>query len=639
MAMTTKTRIALLLLCALSFALMWGSAQRDSAVVDELAHIPAGYAYITRFDYRLNPEHPPLLKALAAVPLLFQDLQFPSTNSFWTTAVNGEWGVGGALLFGLGNSAAAIIGWARLFPMLLTVGLVLLVFFWAKQLFGPRWALLPAFMVGISPIFLANGHYVTTDVAAAFGAVLALFFFVRFAQRPTTGRLFLAGIAFGIGQVMKFSDLVLIPVIAILFACYFIGSIVRDWNHASFAVARARASFLRFLRYFGYFLLICIIGFVLVVYPLYALFTSGYPPARQLSDTTSILGGLPSGTCGITHPLTCLAKFDVRAAGNPVGRPVAEYLLGTLMDFERLTGANTSYFLGSVYSYGTPLYFPVVYALKETLPVLILLALAGILALARMIASLARRKTRFWDYVLKEPSQFAMFVFVAAYWSVSVESTLNIGVRHLLPVLPLMYILATSSLYRWFAREPIAAVDADPPMMVPVAPNTGIVSWKGIFVGAMIVWSFGETTFAYPYFLSYFNELGGGTMNGYRYMTDSNYDWGQDMLALQAWMNANPQVNKLALDFFGGSNPAYYLGNKYVAWNGSRGDPAAQGIEYFAVSINNLQDAIQPAAPDYARQAGDYAWLVGMRPPAPGMGNVPMPDYRVGTTIFIYKLY
>ncbi|HEX4104019.1 MAG TPA: phospholipid carrier-dependent glycosyltransferase [Candidatus Paceibacterota bacterium] len=627
--MTKKTRIALLVLCALSFALMWGSAQGESAVVDELAHIPAGYAYITRFDYRLNPEHPPLLKALAAVPLLFLHLQFPDTNSFWTTSVNGEWGVGGAFLFGLGNSASAIIGWARLFPMLLTLGLILLTYFWAAKLFGYTWAFLPATMVGLSPVILANGHYVTTDIAAAFGAVFGLFCFVRFMQKPGAKNLFIAGIGLGIAQVMKFSDLILIPVIAILLLFDFLGTVVRDWKKDPFAAQRARSFFRRLLKYIGYFLLIGVIGYAVIVYPLYAIFTAGYPPARQLSDTVSIVGGIASGTCEPTHPVTCLAKLDIKAAGNPLTRPMAEYLLGEIMDFERLTGGNTSYFLGKVYSYGTHLYFPVVYALKETLPVLILLVLAAILALARIIAVILKRKSRFWSYIREEFPQFAMFVFVVVYWGISIESTLNIGVRHLLPTIPLMYVLATSSLRRWFAPRAGAA-----------AGNGSKFSWKGAFVGAMLVWSLGETAFAYPHFLSYFNELGDGTENGYRYVTDSNYDWGQDMLALQAWMNQNPQVNQLALDFFGGSNPAYYLGNKYVAWNSSMGNPASQGIEYFAVSINNLQDAIQPAAPGYARDPSDeYSWLTAFRAPAPGMGGVPPPDYRVGTTIFIYKLY
>ena len=155
----------------------------------------------------------------------------------------------------------------------------------------------------------------------------------------------------------------------------------------------------------------------------------------------------------------------------------------------------------------------------------------------------------------------------------------------------------------------------------------------------LLVWLFCETLFAAPYFLSYFNELGGGIPNGYHYATDSNYDWGQDLLRLQAWVNAHPEVDKIAVDYFGGGNPGYYLGAKEINWSSAKGNPADQGIHWLAVSVNTLEIATQPLAKDETRNAGDsYAWLTALRPPQPGMGNVPPPDFRAGTSIFIYHL-
>ena len=113
----------------------------------------------------------------------------------------------------------------------------------------------------------------------------------------------------------------------------------------------------------------------------------------------------------------------------------------------------------------------------------------------------------------------------------------------------------------------------------------------------LLLWLFCETLFAAPYFLSYFNEFGGGIWNGYHYVTDSNYDWGQDLLRLQAWVNAHPEVDKIAVDYFGGGNPKYYLGAKEVDWSSSKGNPADQGIHWLAVSVNTLEVAIQPLAP------------------------------------------
>src|SRR3989344_6512853 len=66
-----------------SGSLLYYGAANDSAVMDELAHIPAGYSYVKELDDRLNPEHPPLLKALSALPLLALDLNFPTDKPSW----------------------------------------------------------------------------------------------------------------------------------------------------------------------------------------------------------------------------------------------------------------------------------------------------------------------------------------------------------------------------------------------------------------------------------------------------------------------------------------------------------------------------------------------------------------------------
>lgn len=178
---------------------------------------------------------------------------------------------------------------------------------------------------------------------------------------------------------------------------------------------------------------------------------------------------------------------------------------------------------------------------------------------------------------------------------------------------------------------------------------SGIV--KYILLIALLVWLLLETLFAAPYFLSYFNEVGGGVWNGYHYVTDSNYDWGQDLLRLQNWVNTSSVIgpdDKIAVDYFGGGNPSYYLGAREVNWSSAQGNPADQGIHWLAVSVNSLQGAIQPLGPDESptsRDASDtYSWLTAIRSSTSGswpvgmMGAVPTPDYRIGTSIFIYHL-
>jgi hypothetical protein len=71
--------------------LMLGSSREDALTYDEPAHIAAGYSYLRFQDARLHPEHPPLLKMLAAAPLLMLKLHFPLTSPAWQDALNGQW--------------------------------------------------------------------------------------------------------------------------------------------------------------------------------------------------------------------------------------------------------------------------------------------------------------------------------------------------------------------------------------------------------------------------------------------------------------------------------------------------------------------------------------------------------------------
>src|SRR3989344_7912952 len=129
------------------FLMLWASFG-DSAIMDELAHIPAGYGYVNNLDYRLNPEHPPLVKALAAAPLAFLYFYFPTGDPAWMKDINGQWAMGNDFLYGSGNDADYIVRSSRIGPMILTLLLIILIYAWSAELFGAWWALLPAILFG-----------------------------------------------------------------------------------------------------------------------------------------------------------------------------------------------------------------------------------------------------------------------------------------------------------------------------------------------------------------------------------------------------------------------------------------------------------------------------------------------------------
>jgi hypothetical protein len=253
---------------------------------------------------------------------------------------------------------------------------------------------------------------------------------------------------------------------------------------------------------------------------------------------------------------------------------------------------------------------------------------------------------RILDYIGVNTAEFTMGSFIILYWGFSMHSPLNLGVRYILPTFPFIYILAAGVWRKWITQITIPAGAAGGATLATMMNQAASAArsfmgatLKYVFLVLLVIWLALETFLTAPYFLSYFNEFGGGVWNGYHYVTDSNYDWGQDLFRLQTWVNANPQVDKIAVDYFGGGDPHYYLGDKEVDWNSSMGNPTDHGIHWFAISIDELEGGIQPLAPGQTRDASDtFSWLTSIRPQGSGMGDVPPPDYRVGTSIFIYHL-
>ena len=229
---TLTTGTLAILLLAVMFALMLGSVWNDSAIMDELAHIPAGFGYVTQFDYRLNPEHPPLMKALAGVSawifarshLNFSRVgnapHFPTDTPYWQDDVNGQWAQGAKFLYESGNNADQIIFWSRFPLILLTLLFGWTLFDWVKKRFDASTALTALFFFAFSPTMLAHGRYVTTDVAAALGFFLGIIGFIEFLARPTPRSIMRCGIFLGVALLLKFSTVLLIPIYGILFAAW-----------------------------------------------------------------------------------------------------------------------------------------------------------------------------------------------------------------------------------------------------------------------------------------------------------------------------------------------------------------------------------------------------------------------------------
>ena len=206
------TNIIAACLLIFMFAVAVFSIKDDSLTMDEVAHLPAGYSYLTQQDMRLNPEHPPLIKDLAALPLLFiKDINFPSGIKAWQEDVNGQWDFGRYFLYQAGNPAEKMIFWSRIPMILILILLGFYVFKWARELFGNCAALLALFFFSFSPTLIAHGRLVTTDVGAAAGIFIATYYFIKALKFPTKKNIILAGVFFGLAELLKFSAILLLP--------------------------------------------------------------------------------------------------------------------------------------------------------------------------------------------------------------------------------------------------------------------------------------------------------------------------------------------------------------------------------------------------------------------------------------------
>ncbi|MEF8847222.1 MAG: phospholipid carrier-dependent glycosyltransferase [Candidatus Paceibacterota bacterium] len=577
--------IAVLLLIIMAVC-AYTSMRGASATFDELAHIPAGYSYLSQQDYRVNPEHPPLVKDAAAFPLTFINPNFPDEKSVWKNADPSVWwtqfDLGTEFLYRSGNNAEKLVTWSRI-PMIgILILLAALLYYWIKKLRDKKVALLVLTLFTFSPTFLAHGRFVTNDVAAALGFVLGIMFWLKWLKKPNWKNVILAGLAVGVALLIKFSLALLIPLVVLT-------TLIYAWLYQK-----------SFVRYLALGLAAGLIGLALI-WIVYQFHVINYPIEKQLAHTKSALATND-------NPLTPLTIW---MANKPGFRAIGHYLMGLLMATQRTAQGNSVYLMGMISGTGWWFYFPLVYFLK--LP----LAFHGLTLLTILGATYYSGKA-FWKnswsrlkHCIKSNfGLFTSFLFLLIYWYASIKGSLNIGVRHILPTLPFIYLLIASGVKFIFRKIKKSSVR--------IGAALGLVT--------LLVWYITVSAMAWPHYLTFFNAVGGGQDQGYKYVVDSNYDWGQDMRRLKTWVDKH-NVEEIYLDYFGGADPAYYLGDKYKKWKAEASPSELPPNSYFAISINQLQGGRAYPVKNYGGPVGHYRWL----------NDEELID-RAGKTIFIYRV-
>ncbi|MBX4211467.1 MAG: glycosyltransferase family 39 protein [Candidatus Yanofskybacteria bacterium] len=587
------SKIPPLLVILAALGLMVVSIKDDSFIVDEIPHVGAGYSYIAKGDMRLNPEHPPLVKDLAGIALFPLKLNEQAFNTnFWKTDINGQWEFGRRLIYNSGNDANTITYVARLPVLLFFILTAGLIFRWGRELYGKVGGLIALILFSFSPTIMAHARFVTTDMAALFGIVWATYYFLRYLKHPSVGTFWPAAITFGIALLTKFSTFLLIP---------FLGLTALVWGFVHASHGKVTEA----IKWGFRSVLVLAVGFIIVVWPVYAVHTINYPPERQAHDTQALLSSF--GNRLFADPVVWMAD-------KPVLRAAGQYFLGLLMVTQRSTGGNTIYFLGEVKNSGGPIYFPLVYFIKEPLAWWILVFMALVLI------PLQLGKPRFkWhaleEWIKKHFVEFAMLLWLAIYWAISIRSNLNIGVRHLLPTYGFAILLVSGQISRLIERAKQISREQ-------VKIMSGLVM-------ILLVWYVFENASVFPNYLTYFNQTVGGPSGGYKYVVDSNLDWGQDLKRLSKFIEQE-KIPHVELDYFGWADPSFYLKNKYVYLNSSTYRDARDFLNnnrsngWIAVSATFLQGS-EGTAQD--PQVINYTWLKGYEPVT-----------VVGNSIFVWHI-
>ena len=519
------------LLLATMALLMVGAARQDSATVDETTHLSTGYLCWRGEPTQMGADdHPPLCRMIDAAPLLFMKLRFSSVaEAFlhgelsyqWTRSWRSEshslqglfdpgctgqyvqlpqlgdvmihwhcparypfnswyyWAVPEGQLYGQffvydgTNPGDEMLFAGRLAQIAVTLLIGWVIFIWTRRATNQPGAALFALAVWVfNPLALGYGHLVITDIGAVLGVPLAVYAFTRFVERPDLLRTAAwSGAATGLALVLKFTSMLLAPIYVVIAIVF--------WKQLRmpFTALAVRVAIFAAAAW-------CVI--MVAYFPFWA------PAPAPTPAEVSVLS-VP-GWFQTLRPVLIPARF-FKGIALALGQAPRE-----------------SYLLGEWKEGGWWYYFPVAFVVKSPVTFVVLVAAALVLFLKQV-------KTA-------GPLELTAWVASGVYLAMAMTSGINIGVRHLLPILPMLSVGIGCAGARLSDRR---------------LRFIAIGLAGGQALTALIV---------YPLYIQYFSELVGGARNGYKYLIDSNYDWGQDANRLKKFLDER-HINHIYLDYFG----------------------------------------------------------------------------------------
>jgi 4-amino-4-deoxy-L-arabinose transferase-like glycosyltransferase len=543
--LSRRASVLCVVLLTLMGAQMLAVIRQKSITVDERVLIPAGFYHLTAGDYRPVNEHPPVAKVLGAAPLVALGAEAPAVEEgehdyqYFLGKFDEFWRMNAGRL-------DYLCFWARVPAVALTLLLGALVFFFARRHWGARAALFAVTLYSLEPTLLAHGRVVQTDVPSALALLLFAFALHEYLKAPAVGRAACVGAAAGFAAVTKFSMVALGPVLCVVFAALLVFAPRKGLRRAHVAGQAA----------------VLALAAVLAVNAGY--FFRHAPPepfehALARSVVTLDVGqGTLRAALGAGYRLLQIIFPPDFVAG--VGWQLAHAKAG-----------HPAGLLGEYSQHGWWYYFPVAFALKTALPIL-LLTLAG---LTWGLLRLGRAREGRLLVLLVPPALFTGLLML---------STINIGVRYYLPAYPFFLILAGAmldDLLRARGRQRALAA-------------------------ALVVVSFGwvglEAARAYPDHMSYMNQLASGAPRWW-YLSDSNVEWGDDVRDLALYLRGRGETR------VGGAMLGWQLLELYGVEQTAVFVPPGEAVEetrYVAIGASMLNGSTVPREFDEGWELNEY---------------------------------
>lgn len=492
---------------------MFAVIGRKSITIDELVMIPSAYYHLVDNDFQLVNEHPPLSKLAAAVPLLFvQPNEEADHGAFWDYNL---------------KKYPSIAFWSRAGMIVLTLALGVLIFIFARTLFGSTTAVLAVALFSFEPTMLAHGRVVQTDVPAAFGYLLFFMALYWYSSATTWRGAVWLGLAAGLALLTKFSMLLIGLVLPPAF-------IILWWLSSRRRVVALQAG-------------VVLLAMIFIV-------NAGYffqHAALNEADCDWITAKF------VVHPELVVRGSELLSHIVP-----KEFVLGILYQAVHNAGGHSAGLLGMYSDTGWWYYFPIAFALKTTLPFLLL----SLVAIGWAIFKLVKHSDVRFVWLLAPTLLYSVFVLF---------SHINIGVRYLAPIFPFLMIAGAALLdYLLKQRRAIATV----------------------FVNVLLAWMMIEAVHIYPNHMTYMNAIASAHPHWW-YLSDSNVEWGDGVRELAIYLKQHGE-NRVVDGTLGGFGLLRFYGIERVDPFGKQPDDGS-GPKYIAVGASNLNGSTVVGHVDY----------------------------------------